>query len=187
MTLIIGITGQARAGKDTAASYLRHEYGFHNLAFASPIKTMAAALANEPVANFVQDELKEGPVLWLGMTRRRIMQLVGTESTHPIFGRDIWIRHLMNRVDQHYVGQRVTVSDVRHDLEARAILNKGGYILRLHRGVAGLRGEAAAHSSEAGVDPDLVDFDVINDGTLGELHHELKKIADFVLFHGART
>jgi len=184
---LIGITGRARSGKDTAASFLQQEFGYTPVAFATPMKKMAAVLTDEHVQAMNHDALKEGEVEWLGMTRRRIMQLLGNDAMKPVFGDDIWVRHLMHRLDTWYKNEKsVIVTDIRFDHEAHAIMDRGGFILRMHRDVGGLNGEAADHASERGIDPDLVDFDIDNNGTIGELKVELRKIAEFVAVHGGR-
>lgn len=182
---MIGITGKARAGKDTAASFYRQEFGYEHLSFAAPMKKMAAALADESQFLFEHDVHKESEVDWLQVSRRRLMQLLGNEAIKPVFGNDIWIRHLMHRVDSWKLS-KVVISDVRFDMEAQAIIDRGGYILRVVRPEAGLQGVAGSHASEAGVNPDLIDFDVENIGTVGEFRHELRKIAEFIEVHGAR-
>lgn len=176
MTYLIGITGRARAGKDTAANILRERHGYTPAAFAEPLKKMAAILCDEPEALFHDAAAKEAVCALHGKPRRDIMQLVGDECVKPYFGEGVWVRHMFKRLNSGVYGPRVVITDVRFDAEADAILEAGGYLLRIERDTAGLSGAAGAHKSEAGINPEKVDFYIANNGTLGELAHELAKI-----------
>lgn len=180
MTYLIGITGRARSGKDTAANILVKWHDYSQTAFAEPLKRMAAILCNEPESLFHDDAAKESVCRLHGKTRRQILQLLGTECVKPYFGEGVWVRHLFDRLDKGLYGQRVVITDVRFDAEADAILEAGGYILEIRRSATGLTGDAAAHRSEAGISPDKVDFTIINDGTISDLAAELAKVAAFV-------
>lgn len=185
MEYLIGITGKARSGKDTAARFFC-QAGFRQTAFAEPVKQITAILCHEPLENFHDDVLKEQDTELLAMARRKAMQLVGSEAVKPLFGDDIWTRHLIHRLNSGVYGDKVVVSDIRYDYEAQALLERGGYIIGMRRRGAGLTGDAAQHSSEAGVNPDMVDFFVDNDGSVGELSHELGKILNYVVLSGSR-
>ena len=185
--LIIGITGKARAGKDTAGRFLWNHFGFRRLAYASPMKRMCAVLCIEDESNFHDDVLKEQVVPWMGRTRRSIMQDLG-QGLKPLFGPQVWSDHLNERLKQiSQLGEeRFVITDVRHDVEAQSLIDQGGYILEVTRPGAGLSGSEAAHVSEAGINPDYVDFTVENSGSIGEFCHELRKVAEFVTHHGAK-
>ena len=175
MRQLIGITGRARAGKDTFARYLAESFGMTHQAFAQPLKQITARLAGEPEAYFHDDELKEQHCPALGMTRRKAMQLVGTEMVREHFGPDVWSRLLIDSWRQG--GCRPTVvSDVRFNNEAQAIRAAGGVIVRITRPGAGLVGDVAAHDSEQGVSDYLVDFDIPNNGSRAELFCEVHRL-----------
>jgi hypothetical protein len=186
MEYLLGISGKARSGKDTAARFFC-QAGFRQTAFAEPVKQISATLCHEPLENFHDDVLKEQITELLGMTRRKAMQLVGSEAVKPLFGDDIWTRHLVQRLNSDVYGDKVVVSDVRYDYEAQALLDRGGYIIEMRRAGAGLSGESATHSSEVGINPDLIDFAVDNNGSVGELKHELGKILNYIVLAGSRT
>ena len=61
------------------------------------------------------------------------------------------------------------ITDVRFDNEAEAIHRRGGVVWRIVRPGAGLGGAEGEHSSEQGIDPSLVDDEVVNDGDLSRL------------------
>ena len=178
---LLGIAGKARSGKDLAARYFRDQHKFNHIAFADPLKRMASMLTQEPEHTFHHDVLKEQEVPWLGMTRRRVLQILGNDAIKPYFGPDIWARVM----EQRLLGplksyNSIVISDVRFNEEAEMIHRLGGHVLQLQRDAAGLSGDAGAHSSEAGVSEDLIDFHIDNNGTVGELCHELDKIAAYV-------
>lgn len=175
MTILIGITGRARAGKDTLAQIFVQQ-GLRQVAFADPIKAIASIVSGEPISNFYADDLKELHSAALGMTRRRAMQLIGTDMFREAFGPDVWSRCRMAQWEA--AGKPATaVSDVRYDNEAQAIRSAGGIVVRIVRpDNVGLTGEVALHSSERGVSDDLVDIEIVNDGTIGELKHEALKV-----------
>lgn len=176
MTYLIGITGRARAGKDTAARILLDTHGYTAAAFADPLKQMASVFCAEPLPLFHDDATKEAVCPLHGKTRRQIMQLLGTECVKPFFGPDVWVRHMFQRMKSGQLGPRVVITDVRFNPEADAIADAGGHIIHIERTLAGLRGSAGAHASEAGIDPDKVDFSVVNDGSIADLAHELSKV-----------
>lgn len=176
---LIGITGRARSGKDTAARILRDLHGYSPAAFAEPLKQMAAIFCDEPEALFHDDDAKEATCHLHGKTRRHILQLLGTECVKPYFGEGVWVRHMLKRIHAGRYGTRVVITDVRFEAEADAILEAGGVILKLER-QGGLTGTEASHVSEAGIDPDKVDFTIFNNGSVGELAHELEKVARFM-------
>lgn len=174
MPTLIGITGRARAGKDTFAKALQAR-GYKLEAFADRLKVITATLAHEPLANFYDDALKEQVSPALGMSRRRAMQIIGTDMMINTFGPDIWVTPLINQFLRNPVNTAIT--DVRMPNEAAAVRAAGGIVVRIIRpGNVGLTGEAAAHSSEAGVPDDLVDIDVINLGSISDLHAEANKL-----------
>lgn len=171
---LLGITGKARAGKDTAAAYFCKQ-GWRRTAHADALKRMAAAMVGEHWVAFTDDVLKEQVTPVLGITRRRVLQDLGS-VVKPLFGDDVWSRVMFHAIENNHFGDRVVIPDVRYDYEAQAIIDRGGFILEVTRQGVGLTGEAAAHHSENGINPDLIDFTVDNDGSIGELEAELRKI-----------
>lgn len=178
MIPLIGVTGLARAGKDSLARILVERHGYKRVAFADALKEAVAAIAGEPVILFHSDVSKEEFSTTLGTTRRKALQVVGA-AVRDNLDEMVWVRRAVMK--WNLAGCPPTViSDVRYENEAKAILELGGCIIKLNRPGAGLTGEAAAHKSEAGIPGDLVTVEIQNDGTLGELAHEAHKLAAFV-------
>lgn len=176
---IIALTGRARSGKDTFAAELVNQ-GFRRYAFADTIKTIAAQVSGEPEHLFHSDATKDEYCNALRMTRRKAMQLIGTDMFREVFGPDVWVNCLLAR--WHNDGRPpMVVTDVRYTNEAVAMAHLGAKVIKLERpDNAGLSGEAGAHSSELGIAEYLVDVFVTNDGTIGELHAEARKLASYV-------
>lgn len=171
---LVGVTGRARAGKDTFAKALI-QHGYKRIAFADAVKQVTALIANEPTHLFYDDVTKEEHSEGLGMTRRKAMQLIGTEGVRRVLGDNIWV----DRALREWISDgrpAAVITDVRFDNEARAIIELGGHIVRIVRPDAGLHGEAAQHASEAGVSEDLVDIEITNNGSIGELWEEARKL-----------
>lgn len=167
MIKLIGITGKARAGKDTLAQCFVG-MGYEQVAFAKGVKDVTAYLAGEAVELFYQDDTKEAHCHTLGMTRRRAMQNVGNAMREAI-GDHVWVEPLL--MAWRVAGMPATiVSDVRYPNEAQAIRDAGGIVIQVLRpSIEGLSGDAAAHISEAGIPPKLINYTLLNNGTLDDL------------------
>lgn len=177
MTQLIGITGRARSGKDSLASvFVRH--GYRQLAFANSLKATCALIAREERWLWFNDETKEQLCKSLGMTRREVLQKMGSAVRDNI-GPNVWVDRLLNTWVKRGKEPAV-ISDCRYPNEAQAIKSLGGIIIRVVRPGAGLEGEAANHVSEAGIPDDLVDVEIYNDGTLTELGAEALKIVNLL-------
>lgn len=168
MNILIGVTGEARAGKDTFARLLG-EHGYRRVAFADALKQVVALIADEPVGLYHDDTTKEQYTDALGMTRRQALQLMGTEGGRKVLGDLVWVNRL-TRSWRNAGKPRWVVSDVRFDNEAEAIRANGGIIVKIVRPQAEkISTGVAGHASEGGIDHSLVDFHVKNSGTLEDL------------------
>jgi hypothetical protein len=65
------------------------------------------------------------------------------------------------------------ISDVRFDNEARWVKNHGGVIWHIHRPAAQA---VAAHQSENGINPELVDLKILNKYNLSELEGQVTQL-----------
>lgn len=175
MNQLIAITGLAHSGKDTAASALT-ERGYTRLAFADSLKIAVAFIANEQTALYHDDVQKEVWCPTLGMSRRQALQKFG-KGMRDMFGPDVWVSRLLGYWVE--LGKpNVVITDCRYPNEAEAVRSLGGIVIRINRPGAGLDGEAGAHESEVKLPEDLVDIEVFNDGTIGDLRAEMRKILD---------
>lgn len=172
--MILGLTGYARSGKDTAAQALIAN-GWQRVAFADAVRDCMYAL--NPVISCDGERLREVVELlgWDEAKRisevRRLLQVFGTEVVRKHIGQNTWI-------DIAYKKTRgipaVVITDVRFDNEAAAIHSWCGKVIRIVRtGVEGLNG----HASESGVSENLIDRTILNDGSIDDLHANITEVA----------
>jgi hypothetical protein len=158
MSLLIGLVGKARSGKDTVASMMVTANGcpFVRVAFADEVRRVAREMG--------WDGLKDE-------RGRRLLQQLGGDvgrAYDPL----LWVKRGMAKVRQARDddGRSVVVTDCRYRNEVDAIRAAGGAIWRIVRHTGeGLTGDAAAHSSETALDDYKCDRVIVNDGTYDEL------------------
>jgi hypothetical protein len=187
---LIGLTGHARAGKDSVAAYLVEHYGFGRVAFADALREAALALdpiidyghgrplmrwerrtglhgrryvrLSEYVEAFGWEEAKEVPEV------RRTLQRYGVaiREMDPEF----WIRTAL--APMAYMSRPVVVTDVRFPNEVDAVRSRGGLFVRVRR--PGATGNG--HISEHAVDDITADVDIDNTGTLADLRDAVERL-----------
>ena len=166
MPPVVALTGQAGAGKSTAARYLVERHGYTLVKFAAPLKNMMRALGLND--NQIEGDEKELPcALLCGKTPRHAMQALGTEFGRHCIGENFWVDLWMHQANQH---DRVVVDDCRFPNEAAAVRRMGGDIYQ----IAGRGGIAGHHESERGIglDPDVL---IPNNGRVEDLYKLLDK------------
>lgn len=177
MSILLGITGYARSGKDSVGEYLVKAHGFRRIAFAD--KMREAALALNPIIGMTAPsrEHPEGRYLRLAtlvdcmgwekaksLTEvRRTLQRLGTEVGRNLLGEDLWVNAALDDIAPD---EDVVVTDVRFPNEGLAIERLGGVIIRVER--PGINA-ANAHSSEVAMSDYLVPYVLANAGTLIDL------------------
>lgn len=166
MKTIIGITGPAGAGKDTAAQVLIDVRGYQRMSFADPIKAMLAAGLGLTPEQLNDPAGKEAPIDWIiGQTPRQLMQTLGTEWGRQLVHPDIWVR-AMARMIESSPAQRIVIPDVRFENEAHAIRQMGGKIIRLE---GRHNPTVPGHISESGIEPNPADWPLRNTGSIAAL------------------
>lgn len=181
--MLIGLTGLKGAGKDTVAAFLVKQHGFERRAFADPLKKSVASLFDIPF--HLVDKYKNDPNIAVTlhyvddthpqsttekgttMTFREFLQRYGTEAHRdvPEMGYDFWVELLLP-VRGYYAERNIVISDVRFDNEAKRITLLDGINVEVSRATAVSKDP---HRSEDGIDPDLVDYTIFNNGSLDEL------------------
>lgn len=203
--MIIGITGLIASGKDTAADYLIRFHGFKKLSYAGTLKDTVAAVFGwdrEMLEGTTQSsrEWREQVDEWwaerLGLphlTPRWILQYWGTEVCRKNFHNDIWVASVENQIRRS--GDNIVITDCRFKNELDAIKKSGGITVRIERGeqpdwlvdavgynyygdpqaLARLTdlGIHASEYSSVGLD---YDHTIKNNGTIDELHNNIKSI-----------
>lgn len=187
---LIGIAGQARAGKDTSADYLAEKLGWARSAFASNVKKIfCEAFSAHP--EFIEtwktrNEIPEG----FGTPVRKALQFIG-DGFRQIKD-SVWVDMLLKDISSPTI-----ISDIRYVNELRAVKERGGKTVLVYRPgflnddpndseavmrrfvshFLDLGQEGLVNSTE---EYGLVDFFIINDGSVSSLH---SKIDSLVLPH----
>lgn len=175
-TLVIGLCGYARSGKDTVADLLVKQHGFVKVRFADALKRGLAEMFGLTPAQLDGDE-KETVVPGLGVSPRYLMQTLGTEWGRKLVHQDVWVlatqRHLERLVKNGI--KRIVLSDVRFENEA--VMTKYlGALVRIDRPGVGAVNE---HVSEEVLELNpYLDGVLVNDGTLEDLED---KVIDLVV------
>jgi hypothetical protein len=149
--LILGFTGPAGAGKDTAAAYLEDAYGFLPIAFADPVRDMLLTLAQHVAVDgawLTERVLKEQPLPVIGYSYRTLARSLGTQWGRDQLRADLWISIAEHKLRQALAGgDNVCITDVRFDNELAWLHSVGGRLVRLDRDGALWR--PGEHQSEA--------------------------------------
>ncbi|KRU23284.1 hypothetical protein [Psychrobacter piscatorii] len=161
---LIGIAGQARSGKDTAAKYLLNKLGsnWSTASFADPMKAMLNAIDVD-----TSDEAKDLPSNQYGVSTRHMLQTLGTEWGRNLIADDFWLTVF----ESMNAGRRLIVPDVRFENEADLIREHG--VLIHIKGRGGIEG---SHVSEQTLNVKPGDIVITNNGTLSELYARLDSI-----------
>lgn len=175
--MIIGLSGYARSGKDTAADHLVNEYGFTRYSFAAPMKEAMYRLNpivhSDQIGNFRYKDLVD--VYGLDTAKdshpeiRRLLQVFGTEVGRDMFGENFWVNLALNSAKE----DRVVISDVRFKNEAEGIKAAGGEVWRINR--IGI-GPVTDHPSEIDLDGYPFDYVIDNDSTVQDLNSAIDAI-----------
>ena len=176
MSSVVGFTGFAQVGKDSAAGFLA-EFGYKRLAFADILRQSLYNL--DPVAYYespTQGNVGRGLVrvrelvdefgwdvvkVWYPEVRE-LLQRMGTEVGRALYGESFWVDRVMGQIepDGKYV-----ITDVRFSNEADAVRKAGGRLFRIDRpGVGSVNG----HISDTGIESLSISGRISNHGDLAE-------------------
>lgn len=167
---IVGFTGDAGAGKDTAASGLI-DAGWQKVSFADPIKEALNAMMGWNMSDWSDREWKESEDVLLGRSPRYMAQTLGTEWGRDTIHPNIWIALGLQRSHGH----PTVIPDVRFDNEAEAVFDYGGKLIEIVRPDNPFAIEGG-HASEAGVDPKYITHTIVNDGDVGKMISTVDRI-----------
>lgn len=184
---VIGLTGPARAGKDTIAQFIAEAYEgeVKRQGFADKLKLSAARVFDPHVdqdealvfCNTIKQPGHEIIVDFPGgdhnaqsfsISGREFLQHYGTEAHREVFGEHFWLDAVLppNRDDCDLL----VIPDVRFENEAARVRNQGGEVWEVSRPDA----EAVeAHASEAGIGGTYIDRFIKNDGSLEDLRENV--------------
>ena len=136
--MIIGICGHKGSGKDYLGAILKEFTGFKVVHFADPIKDILCDLFK--ISKDELNELKNSEdSKILGTNMRSILQVFGTNIMQRFCGKRIWVDLVLKE-------DNLIISDVRFQHEVDAILEKGGFVIKLDSPCLD------SHISESGID-----------------------------------
>ena len=184
--MIIGISGKAGSGKDTAAKMLEVLYANPDISyedfankryknftdilivhFADALKETAQVLFRLGEWETNTQEGKKTTINWIGKTVRELLQEVG-QGLRDAIDPNLWIKALFANTEDwsNYI-----IADVRYPNELEAIKERDGVLIRIDRNGAG----AGNHSSETALD-DYNDWDIHieNNGSLESLFEAMR-------------
>lgn len=186
---LIGLSGYARSGKDTAARVLT-DGGWEQRAFADPLREFL--LSVDPLVPTL-DGKTTFRLSWLvghlGWERakdrfpevRQLLQRTGTDAGRRVLGEDVWAnRALQDLTDP------VVLTDVRFTNEAEAIRERGGLVFRIDRPGVGpaTAPDGTVHPSETQLDGFDFDAIIVNRGSTADLH---RLVLDALVLHVAAS
>ena len=184
--MIIGISGKAGSGKDTAAKMLEVLYANPDISYEDFVNKRYKNFADIQIVHFADtlketaqvlfrigewetntQEGKKTTINWIGKTVRELLQGIG-QGLRDAIDFDLWVKILFANTEDwsNYI-----IADVRYPNEVKAIKERNGILLRIDRKGAG----AGNHSSETALD-DYKEWDVHieNNGSIEDLFETMR-------------
>lgn len=169
---VIGFTGKAKSGKDTAAAVLSSYIGSGNcttIAFADPLKQIAMIFGFTKDQCYDQTKKEIEDEFW-NITPRKFLQIIGTECFRNNFRTDCWTKLLEKRVldiktrmeQGELVPWLILVTDVRFPNEVECIKQLGGVVVKVTRPSIDTSGTMYKHPSEIFIDELDADISIEN-------------------------
>lgn len=172
---IIGISGLARVGKDTAAGFIQDNIeGYERASFADPIKEMLMIGLGMSAEQMYGGEVREKIDPRYGCTPRHLMQTLGTEWGRDIIDQNIWVNAMKSKLGTIEGG--LIIPDVRFESEAEFI-RKNGVLIH----IKGKTTLSSTHKSESGVYIEPEDITVLNNDTIYLFQSAIKKVCNIYL------
>jgi hypothetical protein len=197
-SVVIGVTGPARAGKNTVARLLLgfaemdDTYGSaFELSMAGPLKHLVRELLEYMPLQYdpeyyVSDAHKDEIIPEIGVSPRVMLQTLGTDWGRKMINEDLWLETMLGRIEQVEnllpISEStdpadaewdnpplIVIPDVRFDNEAAMC----DYVIEVTRPQ---KTGVPKHASEKGVAKKHVDFRIHNSGTRDKLRLTTHKV-----------
>ncbi|PWI46895.1 hypothetical protein CEE45_14490 [Candidatus Heimdallarchaeota archaeon B3_Heim] len=168
MRLLIGITGNMGSGKSLAADYITRKYHCKKLRLSGKMREIALELEIEPTRDFLQ----------------------GIGKFMRDFDDDVWVRYIFNKVQSSE--SPIVIDDIRRENETKYLQPLGFQYIRIdtrsdirksriENRVEGKITDAdwdrwTTHLTENQVMELEVDYQIENNGTIGELQEQLDTV-----------
>jgi hypothetical protein len=164
MTKIIAFSGRKQSGKSTAGEFLSSFIGINNISLSHKIYSFADPLKQDICINILgmthtqcygsdDDKNTLTNLVWNGeeLTARRAMEVIGTNIFRQI-KTQVWVEATLNKIAREQFDLAIIV-DCRFPNESDAILDSGGYVIRLD-----LNPFNSDSDSEKALDPEYYDW-----------------------------
>lgn len=176
--LIIGITGPAQSGKDTAADFIigQVEGAYKKTSFADPIKEMLRAgldLSTEQLYGKLKDVIDNR----YECTPRHMLQTLGTEWGRTLINGNTWVIAMEDYLDT--IGGLFIIPDIRFENEA-TLIRKYGRLIHITGRDDNIEA-GADHISEKGVEVGSNDLIVRNDGNLDTFYNAIREAYETII------
>jgi Dephospho-CoA kinase len=175
MTKIVAFTGKRGSGKDTAAKTLIGA-GYKLMAFAEPLREILKivyGLTDEELNDTVLKEKVLERFPW--RSPRDLMTTIGTQGFRDLIHQETWVRALERRALQH---ELVGVTDLRFLTEEAMLKENNAVIIRIINPNRKDDDDTSKHRSETEMDSIIATHEIINDGTIEELHAKVRTVLD---------
>ncbi|WP_188068998.1 hypothetical protein [Brevibacillus brevis] len=187
MSVKIALTARARAGKDAAAAHLTQQYGFVRFAFGDGIRKVCSELFPERFAN----------------DRKPRALLQGVGQAMRVFDPDVWvnatmrdIRTLLYFTPYYKDFDNIVITDLRQPNEISRLRAEGFVVIRVKCDEATRRQRMLdagdtfderdlTHETELHSDGFAVDYEIVNNGSLAELHAKVDAVMAEIMAKGS--
>jgi len=186
---LIGITGKAGSGKDTAADHIVDKYGYRKHNLADPIKKALNAMFGWDMSYWEDRVWKESPLPKIGKSPRFLAQALGTEWGREIVNEQIWLHIAEDLVDSvacaNYYYQGVVMPDFRFYNEALWLVGlqnnsfsvSKSKMIHIERPYTDYV-DNTKHSSEAGISNTFIDSFINNNGSIDDLKFDVEMLME---------
>jgi hypothetical protein len=181
-TLMLGIAGKARTGKDELALYLTRTYNFTPVRIAQPLEDLLLRLLGDRIPEHYRTTNKEAIIPGIGQSWRQLMQAAGQwhrdnhgEASLAVGALDGFfgtiepdgIRDFIRLIKIKSLPTYPLFTDVRLPVEADIIRHSRGTILHIQNPNAA---PANPDITEAGITALPDEIVIVNDGMLADLY-----------------
>lgn len=175
--MLIALTGKLESGKSTLAKEIKKHHDEHavcTLAFAKALKDMCLDYFNFKWADLYTIDGKKTIHPFWGITAREFMQRLG-QGLRDAICPDVWVKLLQSQIMiKKDIYDIIIVDDARMPNELEMIHNLGGIVVRVTRpNHDAVSNGITNHPSEQDLPDELIDYDIVNDGTPDELYERL--------------
>jgi hypothetical protein len=148
--MIIGISGKAGSGKNALANCITHiDNTWMHKSFASKLKIICYTLIGGRFFDQVSEAGKAKYLPEWNMTIGEMQQRVGTDAIRNVIHKNAWVMALFA---DYRDGDKWIITDVRFENEAQAILDRGGFLVRIDGARIEDTGRDPQHISETELD-----------------------------------